>query len=125
MMIQTYFPFVVAVVLFSFGVIGGEGRSQLSGISSEVWAQQEADRVTGLPGSPPVNFRQYAGYVRVSKKHGRALFYWFFEAMENPEDKPLVLWLNGGNLICSCLLNQTFHLKNSLSSIFSRFNLKF
>nr|GMD32714.1 serine carboxypeptidase-like 34 [Ipomoea batatas] len=95
-MIQTYFPFVVAVVLFSFGVIGGEGRSQLSGISSEVWARQEADRVTGLPDSPPVNFRQYAGYVRVSKKHGRALFYWFFEAMEKPEDKPLVLWLNGG-----------------------------
>nr|GMD39286.1 serine carboxypeptidase-like 34 [Ipomoea batatas] len=95
-MIQTYFPFVVAVVLFSFGVIGGEGRSQLSGISSEVWARQEADRVTGLPDSPPVNFRQYAGYVRVSKKHGRALFYWFFEAMKKPEDKPLVLWLNGG-----------------------------
>ncbi|XP_019158360.1 PREDICTED: serine carboxypeptidase-like 34 [Ipomoea nil] len=94
---QTCFPFVVAVVLFfSFGVIGGEGRSQLSGISSEVWARQEADRVTGLPGSPPVNFRQYAGYVRVSQKHGRALFYWFFEATENPEDKPLVLWLNGG-----------------------------
>nr|GMD35932.1 serine carboxypeptidase-like 34 [Ipomoea batatas] len=95
-MIQTYFPLVVAVVLFSFGVIGGEGRSQLSGISSEVWARQEADRVTGLPDSPPVNFRQYAGYVRVSKKHGRALFYWFFEAMKKPEDKPLVLWLNGG-----------------------------
>ncbi|KAK8695285.1 hypothetical protein V6N13_000451 [Hibiscus sabdariffa] len=27
---------------------------------------------------------------------GRALFYWFFEAAEDPDSKPLLLWLNGG-----------------------------
>lgn len=110
-MMQTYFPFVIAIVLFTSGVIGGVARSQLSHISSEVWAQQEADRVIGLPGQPPVDFRQYAGYVRVSKKHGRALFYWFFEAMEKPEEKPLVLWLNGGNSP-----NSTFILHSSFLS---------
>jgi len=58
-----------------------------------------ADLVTNLPGQPPVDFQHYAGYVTVNETNGRALFYWFYEAMTKPEDKPLVLWLNGGKLI--------------------------
>ncbi|XP_077247119.1 serine carboxypeptidase-like 34 [Tasmannia lanceolata] len=65
-------------------------------LSHEILARQEADRVIRLPGQPPVKFRQYAGYVTVSESHGRALFYWFFEATHKPEKKPLLLWLNGG-----------------------------
>ncbi|EEF40892.1 serine carboxypeptidase-like 31 isoform X2 [Ricinus communis] len=52
--------------------------------------------VTNLPGQPAVDFRQYAGYVTVNEKNGRALFYWFYEATTHPDEKPLVLWLNGG-----------------------------
>lgn len=59
-------------------------------------AEQEADRVSALPGQPPVSFEHYAGYVTVNESHGRALFYWFFEATKNPQNKPLLLWLNGG-----------------------------
>lgn len=66
---------------------------------SRVLAAQRADRVRELPGQPPVKFRQYAGYVTVNETHGRALFYWFFEATHNPSKKPLLLWLNGGKLI--------------------------
>lgn len=58
--------------------------------------QQQADQVVRLPGQPPVGFRQFAGYVTVNESHGRALFYWFFEATNNAADKPLLLWLNGG-----------------------------
>lgn len=59
--------------------------------------QQEKDRVHGLPGHPlNVDFAHYSGYVTVNKDSGRALFYWFFEAVEDPSSKPLVLWLNGG-----------------------------
>ncbi|XVF27685.1 hypothetical protein REPUB_Repub14bG0130100 [Reevesia pubescens] len=54
------------------------------------------DLVTNLPGQPAVDFRHYAGYVIVNEKNGRALFYWFYEAMSHPDEKPLVLWLNGG-----------------------------
>uniref|UniRef100_A0A453P587 Carboxypeptidase n=1 Tax=Aegilops tauschii subsp. strangulata TaxID=200361 RepID=A0A453P587_AEGTS len=43
-----------------------------------------------------VKFAQYAGYVTVNEAHGRALFYWFFEATAGAAKKPLVLWLNGG-----------------------------
>lgn len=52
--------------------------------------------VINLPGQPKVDFQHYAGYVTVNEKNGRALFYWFYEASSQHDDKPLVLWLNGG-----------------------------
>lgn len=59
--------------------------------------QQRLDRVLELPGQTfNVSFAHYSGYVTVNEKSGRALFYWFIEAAEDPESKPLVLWLNGG-----------------------------
>ncbi|XP_077238165.1 serine carboxypeptidase II-2-like [Tasmannia lanceolata] len=64
---------------------------------SDPTAQQEEDRVLDLPGKPfNVSFDHYSGYVTVNKESGRTLFYWFFEAVEDPSSKPLVLWLNGG-----------------------------
>lgn len=82
-----YIPLLLLVVL-NFGVVA---------ISEKALGEQEADRVNRLPGQPPVSFKQYAGYVTVNETHGRALFYWFFEATTNPHNKPLLLWLNGGN----------------------------
>lgn len=58
---------------------------------------QESDRILKLPGqptSPPIS--QFSGYISVNQAHGRALFYWFFEAQSDPTKKPLLLWLNGG-----------------------------
>lgn len=58
----------------------------------------EADKIDSLPGQPKgVDFNQYAGYVTVDPKNGRALFYYFVESPQNSSTKPLVLWLNGGN----------------------------
>ncbi|KAJ8762166.1 hypothetical protein K2173_007320 [Erythroxylum novogranatense] len=57
----------------------------------------EADKISALPGQPEgVNFNQYAGYVTVDPKNGRALFYYFVESPYESSTKPLVLWLNGG-----------------------------
>ncbi|KAK9275927.1 hypothetical protein L1049_023201 [Liquidambar formosana] len=36
------------------------------------------------------------GILLVNESHGRALFYWFFEATHKPHEKPVLLWLNGG-----------------------------
>ncbi|KAH7655715.1 Peptidase S10 serine carboxypeptidase protein [Dioscorea alata] len=50
-----------------------------------------------MPGQPNgLLFNQYAGYVTVDVKAGRALFYYFVESLQNSSTKPLVLWLNGG-----------------------------
>ncbi|XP_020080034.1 serine carboxypeptidase-like 34 [Ananas comosus] len=65
-------------------------------VAVKILDEQEADRVEGLPGQPAVGFEHYAGYVTVNAAHGRAFFYWFFEAAQNHTHKPLVLWLNGG-----------------------------
>ncbi|XP_037477663.1 serine carboxypeptidase-like 46 isoform X1 [Triticum dicoccoides] len=54
------------------------------------------DKITALPGQPPVSFAQYSGYVEVDAMRKRSLFYYFAEAELDPATKPLVLWLNGG-----------------------------
>uniref|UniRef100_A0A1D1YE42 Serine carboxypeptidase-like 40 n=1 Tax=Anthurium amnicola TaxID=1678845 RepID=A0A1D1YE42_9ARAE len=59
--------------------------------------KMELDKIVELPGQPKgVNFDQYAGYVTVDPKTGRALFYYFVESPQDAHTKPLVLWLNGG-----------------------------
>ena len=58
---------------------------------------QESDRVINLPGQPTSpSISQFSGYINVNQHHGRALFYWFFQAQSQWSNKPLLLWLNGG-----------------------------
>jgi len=65
--------------------------------------QRDTDRVTRLPGQPESpSVSQFSGYVTVNEPNGRALFYWFFEAQTPPEEKPLLLWLNGGHFCSPC-----------------------
>ncbi|KMZ63395.1 Serine carboxypeptidase-like 34, partial [Zostera marina] len=78
-------------LIFFFSFLG----LSVGSISDEVLELQKADLVTDLPGQPPVEFQHFAGYVTVDESHGKALFYWFFEAQKQPEEKPLLLWLNG------------------------------
>lgn len=64
-------------------------------------SSMEADKVKALPGQPQegVDFDQYAGYVTVDAKAGRALFYYFVESPHNSSTNPLVLWLTGGKIL--------------------------
>ena len=90
------------LVLLTFGLAATVALArdvpEITLLSPEVLRQQEVDRVVRLPGQPKVNFTQYSGYVTVNETNGRALFYWFFEATHNPKGKPVMLWLNGGNI---------------------------
>lgn len=70
-------------------------------VVAETTQEQELDRITLLPGQPPVKFSQFSGYVTVDEQQGRALFYWLTETTSNSLHKPLVLWLNGGQLVMS------------------------
>ncbi|KAK2663270.1 hypothetical protein Ddye_001844 [Dipteronia dyeriana] len=73
-------------------MVNFSGSSHGGAVSSE----EEADRITSLPGQPKVSFQQFSGYVTVNKAVGRALFYWLTESAHSPLSKPLVVWLNGG-----------------------------
>lgn len=88
-------PFVATLCL---GLIM-QGSSTASTSTSTSGAIAAADRIVTLPGQPEkVNFRQYAGYIPVDNQKSRALFYYFVEAESDSENRPLVLWLNGGIL---------------------------
>ncbi|XP_039134328.1 serine carboxypeptidase-like 34 [Dioscorea cayenensis subsp. rotundata] len=86
--------FFFLFIIFSFDFV----KPRPSGIeyNKEIITSQETDLVLRLPGQPEVNFRHYSGYVTVDENHGRALFYWFFEAIDHVDERPLLLWLNGG-----------------------------
>ncbi|WOK93994.1 serine carboxypeptidase-like 35 [Canna indica] len=63
------------------------------------WTQKptylgQSDLIVDLPGQPQVEFRHYAGYVRINED--KSMFYWFYKAVKAPSKKPLLLWLNGG-----------------------------
>ncbi|KAL2470239.1 Serine carboxypeptidase-like 33 [Abeliophyllum distichum] len=62
--------------------------------SQEYYHSDRVIKLPGQPSNPPVS--QFSGYITVNEAHGRALFYWFFEAQFEPTKKPLLLWLNGG-----------------------------
>ncbi|XP_024984379.1 serine carboxypeptidase-like 31 [Cynara cardunculus var. scolymus] len=86
---------VAIVVLLSNPIFVVARHGQWSN-EKKISLQNNEDLVINLPGQPNVDFRHYAGYVTVNENSGRALFYWFYEAWTLPEEKPLVLWLNGG-----------------------------
>nr|XP_043611432.1 serine carboxypeptidase-like 31 [Erigeron canadensis] len=87
---------IAIVILISKRLFVVSRRVQVSVDKSVTVQNNVDDLVINLPGQPNVDFRHYAGYVNVNESHGRALFYWFYEAWTLTDEKPLVLWLNGG-----------------------------
>ncbi|KAL1343301.1 serine carboxypeptidase-like 33 [Arachis hypogaea] len=66
-------------------------------VNAKEESYESDDRVINLPGQPSSpSVSHFSGYITVNEDHGRALFYWFFEAQSEPSNKPLLLWLNGG-----------------------------
>ncbi|KAL3533010.1 hypothetical protein ACH5RR_006531 [Cinchona calisaya] len=86
--------FAVLIIILITQLKSSNCSNGFSAYSNE---QQQLDKVLQLPGQEfNVSFAHYSGFVTVNEEAGRALFYWFFEAAEDPASKPLVLWLNGG-----------------------------
>jgi hypothetical protein len=40
--------------------------------------------------------KSFAGYADVSSKDDQHIFWWFFEARNDPDNAPLTIWINGG-----------------------------
>ncbi|KAE8573640.1 venom serine carboxypeptidase [Halyomorpha halys] len=45
---------------------------------------------------PGINLTSYAGYFTVNKNYNSNLFLWYIQAKIDPENAPVVLWLQGG-----------------------------
>lgn len=95
---QRQSPMATAVLILLAAAILAPSLSSCAPASATTTSAAAADRITRLPGQPPVNFSMYSGYVTVDAAAGRALFYWLIEASSTaaPDSAPLVLWLNGG-----------------------------
>ncbi|XP_024031005.1 serine carboxypeptidase II-2-like isoform X2 [Morus notabilis] len=109
--------FTIFVVKLHLGIA-------IPSFSRDPLAQQRLDRVEKLPGQNfIVSFEHYSGYVTVNEESGRALFYWFFEAVEDPASKPIVLWLNGGPGCSSIAYGEAeeigpFHIKPDAKTLY-------
>ncbi|XP_073027453.1 serine carboxypeptidase-like 26 [Primulina eburnea] len=95
MMVAVESPLPNKIWVVSFGLLFA--LNVLINASNLESKEYESDRINELPGQPQIPMlSQFSGYITVNEEHGRALFYWFFEAQSQPNVKPLVLWLNGG-----------------------------
>jgi len=57
------------------------------------------DRVTAftqLPIGPKLDSKYYSGFITLDASKGRKFFYVFGEAQKDPQNKPLLFWMNGG-----------------------------
>lgn len=45
---------------------------------------------------PDCTINSYAGYFTVNKTYNSNLFFWYFPAKNDPENSPVILWLQGG-----------------------------
>ena len=52
--------------------------------------------VDSLPGFGPPPTRHWTGFVEVDAPSSTPLFYYLVESASNPENDPLVWWMNGG-----------------------------
>ncbi|XP_048553096.1 serine carboxypeptidase-like 34 [Triticum urartu] len=101
MEVSTQVLLLVSAALALCRAAAARPDSATANLDAATMAAQELDRVASLPGAPSYSyaFKHYSGYVTTDEQLGKALFYWFFEAMEKPDEKPLVLWLNGENFM--------------------------
>ncbi|MBM2884316.1 hypothetical protein JFK97_07940 [Chromobacterium phragmitis] len=55
---------------------------------------QESAVISQFPGFGPVRAHQLSGYLSIGDDAGGWLYFWFSEAASNPENAPLLVWIN-------------------------------
>ncbi|GFT56664.1 probable serine carboxypeptidase CPVL [Nephila pilipes] len=62
--------------------------------SGQIQRAKNLSLVRGLPNAP--NVTSYSGLFTVQQQFNNNLFFWFFPAMNNDPNAPVILWLQGG-----------------------------
>lgn len=82
---------------------GGDEDAAMSShnrsLSSPISIESMNHRIKSLPGlssSLAASISQYAGYINIDAEKDSNVFYWLFEAPNNADALPLLIWLNGG-----------------------------
>lgn len=57
---------------------------------------QEAQAASKVEDPVFLNTTSYSGYFTVSESYNSNLFFWFFPAQRDPDNVPVLLWLQGG-----------------------------
>lgn len=87
----------VFLLLLPLSLCAGNIKSQLVSPKRLSYTNAaEEDRVNALPGWGELDFGMFGGYVTVSETAGRALYYILVESENDPDNDPVILWLNGG-----------------------------
>ncbi|KAL1441582.1 hypothetical protein MTO96_008545 [Rhipicephalus appendiculatus] len=75
-----------------------------AGKYKEALRKSKVGKIGDLP-----DILSYSGYITVDKELNSSLFFWFFPAMENPENAPVSLWLQGGtrHVLYVCFTDST------------------
>ncbi|KAI2466746.1 carboxypeptidase S1 [Annulohypoxylon bovei var. microspora] len=91
------------IILLWFSVIG-EARSQASNQRETIFDDIDILSHKEVPASICGNASSYAGYVNfppnimkeVSHDYPIHTFFWYFKSQNDPQNSPLIIWLNGG-----------------------------
>ncbi|KAM4873798.1 putative serine carboxypeptidase CPVL [Thomomys bottae] len=57
---------------------------------------REGKRLSSVSPFKGMNVKSFSGYLTVNKIYNSNLFFWFFPAQTDPNEAPVVLWLQGG-----------------------------
>lgn len=71
-------------------------RSLSSPVSIGISMDHRIKSLPGLSSSLANSLIQYAGYINIDVEKDSNVFYWLFEAPNNADALPLLIWLNGG-----------------------------
>ena len=89
----------LSIAAFCFSQLAVFGRRS---DYSEAALQDAVTNLPGLPSDVASDYTMFSGYITVNETHGRKLFYWFVESLNDAKNDPVALWTNGMSTFCCC-----------------------
>ncbi|XP_030373819.1 venom serine carboxypeptidase [Scaptodrosophila lebanonensis] len=82
--------------LFTDNVDPGEPLFLTSFIRNASLPRQDVQQMAQVVGTQFHGVESYAGYLTVDPNYNSNMFFWYFPAEQDPDNAPVILWLQGG-----------------------------